>query len=345
MNHLVTLLILVMSVLFTSACSNMSYYQQSISGHFSILSKREPVEKLLQQNELEPALRERLVLSQQVRTFASEQLLLPDNDSYREYVDLGRDQVVWVVAATEAFSVEPLQHCFLIVGCLSYRGFFHKEDAQSFAANLKAQGKDVMLSGSSAYSTLGWLDDPLLNTMIKGNESSMIEVIFHELAHQKIYVDGETEFNESFATVVAEEGVKRWYLSRQQQTGYQAYLQKKAKQRAFNQLLNSTRERLQSLYMSRVAHQKMAQQKQSIFAELQQQYQQLKQSWNGYSGYDEWMGQKLNNAHLAMIATYHRQVPKFKQLLAAVEGDLSQFYQQISHQPERETTFKVTTIE
>ncbi len=318
-----------------SGCSTISYYKQSISGHLEIMSKRQSVDEYLLKTDISEALRKQLVLSQQVRNFATTELDLPDNDSYREYVDLKRDQVVWVVSATEPFETKPIQHCFLIVGCLSYRGFYQREDAQQFADQLIAEGKDVMVGRSRAYSTLGWFDDPLLNTMVNGNESSMIEVIFHELAHQKIYHKGETEFNESFATAVAQEGVRRWYRQQRQDDNYQAYLKQKTRQNEFNHLMATTRQKLEQLYRSKIAAQEMVLEKQRLFSELQTHYQQLKQTWGGYSGYDEWMGQKLNNAHLAMIATYHRRVPEFLAMIDSVRGNMSHFYQMVEIEDKR----------
>ncbi len=287
---------------------------------------RDDVQTLLQDPTLDPTLRKRLELSQQVRTFATEVMLLPDNHSYRDYVALDRDYVVWNVVATPEFSITPTQHCFLVVGCLSYRGYYSRVSAETYATILKQQGLDVMVGGSQAYSTLGWFSDPLLSSFVLGDESRMIEIIFHELAHQLLYIDDDTAFNEAFATLVAQEGMRRWYQSQQSPQQWQKYTQRQQRRQQFNELLLKTRAELTGIYNTAERQTNLQQQKRDAFARLQSRYQQFKRSWNDYNGYDKWMQQGLNNAHIALTATYHQWVEGFKTLLTESEGDLQLFY-------------------
>ena len=225
-----------------TGCSSVEYYWQAVEGHTDILNREQPIKQILQEPDLDPELRGYLEEIQRARDFATVELGLPDNDSYRNYADVRRDYVIWNVIATEEFSVAPQQWCFPFAGCVSYRGYFSKADAQEFAENLSKEGMDGSVAGARAYSTLGWFDDPLLNTMLYRDEALRVGVIFHELAHQQLYVQDDTAFNEAFAMVVAQEGVRRWFLSRKDEQAYEAFLQSEKRRAEFNSLLKQTRE-------------------------------------------------------------------------------------------------------
>ena len=321
--------LIVVSGLVLTGCSSVEYYWQAVNSHSDILGREQPIKELLANPELDEALRDQLENLQAARDFASQKLGLPDNDSYRNYVDIERDYVIWNVIATEEFSVTPRQWCFLFAGCVSYRGYFDKAEAQKFAEKLKKEGMDVYVAGARAYSTIGWLDDPLLNTMLYRDEAQRVGVLFHELAHQQLYVQDDTAFNEAFAMVVAQEGVRRWFLSRKDEKAYEAFLQSENRRAEFNSLLKQTREKLERLYSNNLEPELMREDKAIIFQQLKQEYQLLKKSWNNDDRYDAWMKQSLNNAHLALVATYHELVPSLKAYLHEVDGDLPKFYQQM----------------
>jgi len=257
------------------------------------------------------------------------ELGLPENNSYREYADIGRDYVIWNVIATEEFSVAPQTWCFPFAGCVNYRGFFSKPDADNFASQLQNEGKDVYVVGARAYSTLGWFDDPLLNTMLYRDEAMRVGVLFHELAHQKLYVQDDTAFNEAFATAVAQEGVRRWFLHNGNTGAYERYLESQQRRDEFNTLLKQTRSKLQELYKQSYEQTSMRKAKQRVFLQLKKDYAGLKHDWDNDSRYDTWMAQSLNNSHLALAATYHELVPAFKRHLQNTEGDLQLFYLQM----------------
>lgn len=307
----------------------MEYYWQAVNGHTDILNREQPISELLAKPDLDPELRTALEEMQRARDFASEELGLPDNNSYREYADIGRDYVIWNVIATEEFSVVPQTWCFPFAGCVNYRGFFAKSDAEDFARHSRSEGKDVYVAGARAYSTLGWFDDPLLSTMLYRDEAMRVGVLFHELAHQKLYVQDDTAFNEAFATAVAQEGVRRWFLYNGNTSKYERYLESQQRRVEFNTLLKQTRSRLQVLYKQSHDPDLMRKEKQRVFLQLKKDYADLKQHWNNGKRYDVWMAQPLNNAHLALAATYHEFVPAIKAYLDKADSDLLVFYQQM----------------
>ncbi|MET0334397.1 MAG: aminopeptidase, partial [Rhizobacter sp.] len=202
-------------VCLTSGCSTLGYYAQAAGGHFSVLNKAKPVPEWLADDSTAPPLKERLALSQRMRDFAVTELKLPDNASYRRYADLGRPAAVWNVVAAPELSLTLKTWCFPVVGCVGYRGYYDKAAADEAAAELRAQGFEAVVQAIPAYSTLGklpgdYFSDPLLNTFLRWSEGDLAHLIFHELAHQVAYANGDTMFNESFATAVERIGGSRW---------------------------------------------------------------------------------------------------------------------------------------
>lgn len=318
--------ILILAALTVSACTSFGYYMDLMAGHSELMEKRKPVAEILAEKETQPKLRELLEISQNIRDFASNELHLPENDSYRMYADLKRRYAVWNVVAAKEFSMEAKKWCFLFVGCLSYRGYFSKADATDYANELRKEGYDVYVAGANAYSTLGWFDDPLLNTMMYKSEARRAGIIFHELAHQVVYIENDSAFNEAFATAVEHEGIRRWLNRKGQNKKYDEYLANEKRDSELNLLLQKTREELKKLYKTDVSNQEKRLVKKQIFTQLQKKYQQLKKSWAGYNVYDKWMTQKLNNSHLLLIATYHELVPVFKELLRKEKYNFKKFY-------------------
>lgn len=301
------------------------YYAQSIEGHLSLMAKRTPIEALLKESSLPAQRREALETALQVRAFASHKLNLPDNGSYRQYVELDRPAVVWNVVATPEFSLTPKQWCFPIVGCMSYRGYFAKEAAQTYATQLEQAGLDVSIGGATAYSTLGWFDDPLLSTMLDRGDILMAEVIFHELAHQRLYVKSDSVFNEAFASAVAEHGVRRW-LAATRPTDLPRYTQWLKRQNQFLKLLQQTADELHTLYARTLPEQALRDAKKNQFSTLRARYADLKIHWEGYAGFDAWFHRPLNNARLTSIGVYRDRVPDFHRWIKDCNNDLQQFY-------------------
>lgn len=321
---------------FLLSCSSLSYYVQSIHGHFSLMSQREQIADLLAnqthasnliQNPSEER-QQQLKTALDIRDFATRHLQLPDNDSYRSFVDLKREHVVWNVVATPEFSMQPKTSCFAIVGCLSYRGYFNKTDAEAKAAELKTEGYDVYIGGVDAYSTLGWFDDPVLSSMLARGDILLADVIFHELAHQQLYVKNDTLFNEAFASTVGQEGVRYWLSETRPETlpRYEKWLARKT---AFLNLLHETSAELKALYAEDHHEAVMREKKQQLFDDLRERYALLRESWQGYAGFDHWFEKPINNARFALISLYYKKIPEFQQWLKACNGDFGRFYQRM----------------
>lgn len=308
--------------LLLSACSTIDYYAHLGQGQWQLLHAREPVQRLLEDPTTDPDLARRLTLSQQARDFASTQLQLPENRSYRLYADLGRPFVVWNVFATPEFSLEPELHCFPIAGCVAYRGYYQQGRARGAAALLRQQGLDTYVGGVEAYSTLGWFDDPLLNTMLRWSDERFIAVIFHELAHQQYYLPGDTAFNESFATFVEREGLRQWHAAR----GETPPASDDHQRQQFIELVLASRERLKQLYASDLPEQAMRAAKQAEFERLRRDYRAMRQQWGGQGRYDAWIESPLNNAKLLPFGLYDQWVPAFAALFEQHRRDWRAFY-------------------
>lgn len=310
-------------------CLSGCYYLQAAQGQMSLLAKREPIAKVIAKPDTDAKLRSRLEYVQAARAFASTQLGLPDNRSYTGYVDLKRRFVTWSVFATPEFSVEPKRWCFPIAGCVVYRGYFSEATAQRYALRLRARGYDALVSGIPAYSTLGHFNDPVLSSMLSWSDAQVAATLFHELAHQLIYVQDDSAFNEAFATVVAEAGLKRWLMAQNQPADWQRWQLQEQRATQFYELLLRTRDRLRDWYASGASASELLNGKQQRLGELKFEYTQLKQSWRGYAGYDAWFDRALSNADFIAIATYERCVPGFERVLMQVDNDLPRFYDEV----------------
>jgi predicted aminopeptidase len=311
-------------------CSGVPYYSQAISGEIALLSAARPVADVLADPATAPALRERLSLALRIRAFASADLSLPDNASYTRYADLHRDSAVWNVFAAPALSLELKTWCYPVFGCAAYRGYFARADADALAAQLGAQGLDAHVAPVPAFSTLGWFSDPLLSTFVNWPEPELARLVFHELAHQIVYVRDDTRFNESFATAVERAGLARWVAYRNDPALRAQYAQYQLHHAGLLELMGSTQQQLQALYAQELPQDDMRARKQAIFATLTQRYRQLRdERWNGFAGYDAFFLAPWNNARIAAMAAYQDDVPAFETLLAGQDGDLPRFYARV----------------
>lgn len=317
--------VLLGSTLILFSCGELAYYGQAISGQWRLLELRRPLQDTLTDPSLAPELRMRLATAGQLRDFASRKLLLPDNNSYKSYADLRRDYVVRNIFATPELSLKLQSWCFPVAGCVSYRGYFNAESAERFAQQLRAQNMDVYIAKVPAYSTLGWFDDPLLNTFIHWPEGRLAELLFHELAHQQLYVPNDTIFNESFATAVGQIGAQLWLQNKPRKLA--AYRRRLRYRETFIALVADAKSQLEQVYRATDATDSKREKKQRLFRQLKNDYEKIKQqSWNGYPGYDRWFNQDLNNAKLAAVNSYTYYAPAFKQMFADAHEDFAVFY-------------------
>ena len=310
-----------------TGCQTIQYYSQAINGQHRILNSRQPISEVTTDPNASAELRQRLTFIMDVRAFAEDELQLPVANHYLTYVDLKRPYVAWNVVATPEFSMVPKMWCYPFVGCAAYRGYFAKADAEQYADLLKEQGYDVHVGGVTAYSTLGWFDDPVLSTFIHRSKSSAAALLFHEVAHQVLYTPGDTTFNESFATFVEQEGLRRWQKSSGDSAIYNEYLVNFRRQQQFVSLVQAHRYELETLYQMNLAPQQKRAQKASIFSELRDEFNQLKTVQTDLAVYDQWINQPLNNAKISGVVAYHDFVPAFSVILAENNGELTRFYE------------------
>lgn len=321
-----------------TGCQTAGYYKQAIQGQYQVLKHRRPMSELIADPQTPVSLNEKFRLILKLREFAATELKLPVNGHYQSYVDLHRRYIVWNVHAAPEFSLQPKTWWYPVVGSLKYRGYFSEPDAKRYAERLAGKGFDVYVDGVEAYSTLGWFKDPVLNTFINHSEPELAETIFHELAHQREFVRGDTDFNEAFATTVGQEGVRRWLLASGDPAALEKYQLALRRNEQFVQLIQTTRCELESFYgeeksrattnasMSTAGKHR---QKEIIIGRLRSNYDQLKTQWSGLHGYDNWFTQAVNNAQLNTVATYYDLVPAFQRLLQQNNSDPEKFYREV----------------
>lgn len=301
------------------------YYMQAARGHVDIMNKRRPVDEVIQDAESPDALIAQLVLVKEARQFSIDELYLPDNDSYRSYADLERDFVVWNVFAAPEFSLQSRQWCYPVAGCVSYRGYFSKENAERLAEKLRRKGFDVVVGGVTAYSTLGRFSDPVLNTMMRWTELDLVAVLFHELAHQQLYVKDDSEFNESFASAVEEIGIERWLTSRGERARLDEYRNGREFRRQLMEYVQSARTQLANLYASSADDSERRERKQEILSALREEAgQETDRMGRGRPG---WLKSPLNNASLIPLSLYQGRLEELRKLLVQCDGDLRCFYE------------------
>jgi predicted aminopeptidase len=319
-------LVLLAGAMLMQGCSTMGYYLQSAQGQIEVLAARRPIDAVIADETQSIGRREQLRRLKAMRQFASDELALPDNQSYTTFSDVRRPFVITNVFATPELSLTPVRSCFLVVGCLDYRGYFQAFRARRYADGLRRQGYDVYVGGVAAYSTLGWFDDPVLNSMLAWDEPRLAKFLFHELAHQQLYVRDDTAFNEAFAEAVAEVGLARWLARHTDPSAARRYRDAEAREQAFVEEVLRTRTALATAYASPVSAEEKRAMKTAAFSDFRERYRRMKARWGGYAGYDRWVYEDLNNARISAVVTYHDRIPAFRRLLVLAGEDLPRFY-------------------
>ena len=339
-----TLFLLAILQLLTG-CETFLYYGQAAKGQLSLVMRRKPIEKVLEAPDTPPLLANRLRLALRLREFAEEHLHLPAGGNYLGYVALDAPYVIWNVFAAPEFSLEPETWCYPVVGCAAYRGYFSREDAERYADELREKGLDVYAGGITAYSTLGWFDDPVLSTFVYYEEAALARLLFHELAHRLLYVPGDSTFSESFATAVELAGVRRWMEMENKREAHARFLEEYGRRRQVVALVMAVRRRLEALYAEPLAPEEKRWAKAAIIEEMRSDYRAMRRGWGGYDRYDGWFGQPINNAQLNTISTYYAGVPAFQRILEECGGELACFYEEcrrLAELPAEERTLAIT---
>ena len=321
-------LFLILPVLFS--CTELAYYSQSIKGHLDMISQRRLVTDVVNDPETSAEVKRRLQVSSEILAFAADTMHLDAAGSYRHYADIGRDYVVWNVVATPKLSLTPETWCFPFAGCVPYRGYYDKGDAESFADKLSTeQGLDTHVYGVTAYSTLGWFDDPLLNTFLFEHEIRLVELLLHELAHQKFYLEDDSELNEAFAVVVAQKGAELWLEEHAEGSSLHDLRQIRSREGQFFELFDTIRSELLDLYASELSDKEKLTKKKTVLVHFRQQYKALHESWQ-LKPQGGWLEGELNNARFAAVATYRRLVPPLERIWETVGGRPSDFYELVN---------------
>jgi predicted aminopeptidase len=320
------LLVLLALLPLLGACSQVAYYWQAGLGQWEILHARRPIAEVLADPAVDAEVKRKLRLILDVQAFGTAHLALPEDGHYTTYADLGRSTVSWLVVAAPPLSVEAHEFCYLIVGCLGYRGYFAQDDADALAAGLREEGLDVLVRPVRAYSTLGWFADPVLNTFLAGDDAQLPGTILHEQAHRRYFLKGDTDFNESFAEFVAHEGVRRYLEQPGRPAGLFARFDAgRADEQRFQAIVRRGRERLAGLYASSLPDAEKLARKPALFEALRRDYQNERSSFTLYD-YDDWFAQPLNNAYLVGVTQYARHIAAFRALFGESGRDFARFY-------------------
>jgi predicted aminopeptidase len=300
------------------------YYMQAARGQLEVMNKREPIDELIHASDTPADIVTRLELVQEARQFSIDELYLPDNDSYTSYADIERDYVVWNVFAAPEFSLEPKQWCFPVAGCVNYRGYFSKDAAHREAERLGNDSYDISVGGIAAYSTLGKFSDPVLNTMMHWEDTDLVALIFHELAHQLLYVKGDSGFNESFATAVEEIGIDRWLSTRGQENELAAYRQRRQLRERLMRHVGQARIDLELVYSADLGDAEKRARKRERLERLNAEL--VGEFDNSERAAPDWVNAGLNNARLASMNLYQGRLAEFRVLFDECDDDLKCFY-------------------
>jgi predicted aminopeptidase len=323
-----TLIIIALCILFNSGCSSIGYYAQSISGQIGVLLNKKNISNLINATDTNKQLREKLIEVQEILEFAHSTLNMPDNGSYLHYTDVKNNFVVWNVIAAPEFSLNSKRWCYLIVGCMNYRGYFNEDKATQYAASLQQEGWEVYVGGVTAYSTLGWFKDPLLNTIVNREDWEIARLLFHELAHQIVYIKDDTNFNEAFADSVSLIGLEIW-LSTQSIEKKDRVMELIAHESEFTELTLATRDILEELYQSGSTKDELRIRKSEIIETLKKNIIERQLIWGEDKRFQSWVNNNINNARLSLISTYRSLVPDFIYTYKNTGSDLSAFYTKI----------------
>jgi predicted aminopeptidase len=311
------------------SCQTLKFYQQAVTGQVEIFQKSRRISSVVADPNTPAKLRQQLGTVLSLRQFASEYLSLPGDSSYGTYADLGRPHVVWVLYAAPEFSLKAKTWHYPAIGEMDYRGYFHEPETRAFAADLKSRGYDVFIGGVDAYSTLGWFHDPILNTFVDYPDVDLAETLFHELTHRKVFRRDDTVFNESLATTVAEEGVRRWLRHQGRAVDLKKYEQRLIRRREFYREIDRTRVALERLYASATTDAFKRSEKIRLLALLRDDFRELRRRWGG-RGLEGWLHEDLNNGHLVSLKLYAEKMPVFQKLLADSGGDLDRFFHEVT---------------
>ncbi len=326
LNLLMRSVLIIILIPLLSGCADITYYWHSAKGHLAIMHKREPIDDLIDDPELDKKLKQRLELIREIRQFSIDQLALTDSGSYTDFAQLDRPYALQNLFATPEFSTKLLSWCYPVAGCTTYRGYYEQQRLNKFVKQLEIEGNEIYIVQVPAYSTLGWFDDPVLSSFIHWPEFRLAGLLFHELTHQRIYIDDDSKFNESLASAVQQVGTQLWLNHRQQIDQLDQFNRSLSYRGDVVLLIESARNQLAELYHSELDDEDKRRQKQAIFQTSRQRYEDISTAHNYRDGFAKWFASELNNAKLASVSTYHALIPSFVAMINAHDNDFEAFF-------------------
>jgi len=323
------ILYLQLILLANTGCGTIAYYSQAIKGQCQMLCCHQSVRKIAKDNTKPAKLRKQMQLVLNLREYAHSKLGMNPGENYLRFKRLNRKFALWVVYAAPEFDTRLKSWWYPVAGRFTSRGWFSEKAARRYAESLAAQGLDVHVGGAPAYSTLGWFDDPVLDTFINYSESDLAELIFHELAHGRFFLAGDATFNESFATATARAAVFKWLKDNRDTDAHDRYRAECLRHDTFIKLVLETRQKLDAIYISGVSEEMMRTQKVITIENLRNQIDRLHDEDPEYSRLARWAKRPLNNANLAAIAVYNQNVSAFSRMHERNDRDFRQYFEAV----------------
>jgi predicted aminopeptidase len=313
-------------LLLLCGCADLDYYWHNSSGHLALMNQRVYIDDLLAEETLDSRLRERLLLVREIRRFSIDELDLPANGSYLSYVELQKPYVIQNLFAAPEFSTRLRQWCYPVIGCASYRGYYDEARLLAYAEELKSKGLDVYVAGVPAYSTLGWFDDPVLSSFLYWPDYRLAGLIFHELTHQRIFVDDDTTFNESLASAVQQAGTELWLQSRNQRADLEEFSRWLAYRDDVMALITATRARLAAIYEADIDDADKRLRKARQFEVARSEHDEIAARHGISGGFGPWFAGELNNARIGSVVAYNSRLQAFLHILERQEYNFPAFY-------------------
>lgn len=322
--------------LLNSGCQ-AGYLLKSAWSQADLLLSRVPIERILNSPETDRALSaddlRKLKLALEAKAFGERTLGLKKNGNYRSFVQLNRPYVTYIVSAAASDRLEPHLWSFPIVGAVPYKGYFNSDDAKDEADKLKALGLDTYLRGATAYSTLGWFDDPVLSSMLRYSDYDLVNLIIHESVHATLYIKSAADFNERLATFIGDTGAELFFLEKE---GAQSETLREAKSnrdddRAFSKFISNEIDLLEKWYSeTKPDAPDFANLKKARLAEILKTYElrlfpQLKNSKYAERLRKDLSSENLNNASLLAWKTYVYDLNDFQVVFEKMGRDPTKF--------------------
>ena len=310
------------------------YYSHLAVGQAKLLWARQPIEELLEDPEIDPELRDNLELVNAARAFAGE-LGLDIGDQYTSFVFWPEDRIITSIIATRPFEIEAAGFRFPIIGTVPYKGFFDIERAEREAEKLRASGMDICMGGVSAYSTLGWFDDPLTSPMLNASRDAIVETVVHELVHATVFLRSQPDFNEGVANFIGEEAAILFFASGSRAPVPTTPPRNRIEDgRIVAETLMTVRQEVADLYDQPIADNDRTARRNQLDVRARETLANLALTSRDPQRLAKFA--RLNDACLAIQSTYVADTPLYLDLLERLDGDLVRFIDRLRNTADSE---------